>query len=615
MYIQSIQNTIKIPQNRFLKSVIIHILSNVIYFKKLPGIGATTLEIEDRTRHSIIIEPNVPVIQGKCKKYNTTRKTIVMGVYEGKSEEQISDYLESVVNPKKFIVTPESFKRVRNAILESVEFDLYKDFFLLFDECERTIQDVSYRSDIVLPMLDFFKFKQKAFISATPIIPSDPRFISEGFKAIYIEPDFDYSEKLRLYSTNNVFLTFQKFIEENKRDKYFMFFNSTDAIAQMITMLDIKKESAVFCAKESKQKLKVNDFPHVYTSLEPFKKYNFFTSRFFSAVDIEYDRFQCDPTIIMITELVTAQHSMIDPLSEAIQIVGRFRRPENGNIKKEVVHITNYDPLLSNRSREETIQYVNEKFIGYEAIKTFLDASTQIGTVDAIREMLDRSEYKRFINVDGTRNNFMQDNLIEQEQVNGFYHSSTKLIEAYELSKHFKIEEITETYAFTDKDRKASSAQAPLKTVYEVIIPAIHEIESGINMYVKYGQMEFLEKEHPKVVSAYRLLGYEKIKELGFNQVKIKEAIRLKEAKASTFGLMEHIERNFKTGEELSSSAIRHRLKSGIDKYKLHHLTPNLQLLKKYCRLSERASIGRDKNGNNDIKGYRVLEVYNKLRE
>ncbi|MHB8208456.1 hypothetical protein, partial [Mucilaginibacter sp.] len=597
-----------------LKNVIKRIPSNKIVFKKLPGSGATTLEIETEERNSIAIEPNVPVIQGKCKKYNTTRKIVVMGVYEGKTEEQIIDYLLSDVTPKKLIVTPESFKRVRNAIIEVDKYNLYNDFFLLFDECERTIQDVNYRADIVLPMMDFFKFKNKAFISATPIIPSDPRFIEEGFEAIYIEPDYDYRQDLQLISTNNTIFSFQQLIKDRPRDKYFIFFNSTDSIAQLITALNLKNESAIFCAKESKQKLKVNDFTHVYTSLEPFRKYNFFTSRFFSAVDIEYERYQCDPTIIMITDLVAAQHSMIDPLSEAIQIVGRFRQPEDGEIKKEIIHITNYDPILSNRSREETIKYVHEKFIVYEGIKRFLDASTEAGAVDALREMLDRSEYKRFINLDGTRNYFMQDNLIEQEQVNGFYQSSENLQEAYRLSKHFNVTEKIEKYGFTDKDRKNSNKYAPLKTVYEVIIPVLHEINSQDNMYIKMGQIEFLENEYPKVVQAYRILGYEKVKELGYNQVKIREAVKQKQEKSSMSGLLEYIEHNFKVGDEISSTANYHRLKQGLRQLNLHHLSPNIRLLRNYCRLSERITIGRDKRGR-EIKGYRILEVYNTLKD
>ena len=52
------------------------------------------------------------------------------------------------------------------------------------------------------------------------------------------------------------------------------------------------------------------------------KRYNFFTSRFFNAVDMELEE---QPHVIMLTDVYFAEHTMIDPYTDAIQIVGRFR--------------------------------------------------------------------------------------------------------------------------------------------------------------------------------------------------------------------------------------------------------------------------------------------------
>ncbi|SFT27583.1 hypothetical protein SAMN04487890_1311 [Mucilaginibacter polytrichastri] len=192
----------------------------------LCGIGATALEL-DTPRHSIIIEPNVPVIKGKCKKYNTTRTKLILGVYEGITVDEIIEYLESKVQWKKILVTPESFGKVKEA-MDEVGINMYEKYFLLIDECERTIQDVGYRANITLPMKDFFLFKDKAFISATPIIPSDPRFKEHKFSNVYVQPDKDYAYKqeLKVIETNNVMLSLKKFISENERKQYFVFFNS-----------------------------------------------------------------------------------------------------------------------------------------------------------------------------------------------------------------------------------------------------------------------------------------------------------------------------------------------------------------------------------------------------
>ena len=234
----------KIDKDQYLGEQLEHIPSNVIFFKLLPGLGVTTLEIDDKSRNSIIIEPNVPVITGKCGKYNTKSKKVILGVYEGVTVDNIIDYLTSDVSPKKILTTPESFPRVKEAMLDQ-EINMFTDYFIVFDECERTIQDVGYRTKILIPFDDFFHFKGKAFVSATPIIPSDPRFAQHGFTPLYIEPTFEYREPIKLIHTNNVFSTVEKYFEDNPKEQYFIFFNSTDSIAYLINHLKIKEESSV----------------------------------------------------------------------------------------------------------------------------------------------------------------------------------------------------------------------------------------------------------------------------------------------------------------------------------------------------------------------------------
>lgn len=56
------------------------------------------------------------------------------------------------------MTTPESFGKVKNACSG---IDIYNHFFLLMDECHQLIKDVDYRTDIVLPMNDFFVSKAR----------------------------------------------------------------------------------------------------------------------------------------------------------------------------------------------------------------------------------------------------------------------------------------------------------------------------------------------------------------------------------------------------------------------------------------------------------------------
>lgn len=143
--------------------------TNTILDKTLTGLGATHSEIHSK-RNSIIIEPNVPVILGKLN-----GNEHLEAVYEKCEPYNIKKYLQMDIPYKKIVCTPESFKKIRKAAIE-LNINIYKDFFCLFDECEKVTQDIDYRSKISQPIYDFFQFEGKAFVSATPLPMSHKEF-------------------------------------------------------------------------------------------------------------------------------------------------------------------------------------------------------------------------------------------------------------------------------------------------------------------------------------------------------------------------------------------------------------------------------------------------------
>ena len=166
--------------------------------KTLTGIGATYGELHSH-RHSIIIEPNVPVILQKTDEHKNLQP---LAVYAKCTEAKIKRYLNSSVQYKKLLCTPESYKKIKKAAGQA-GINLYTDFFCLMDECEKFIQDVDYRKRISQPINDFFLFKNKAMVSATPLKMRHPKLERQNFKMIKITPDFDYKVDLNLIVTNN----------------------------------------------------------------------------------------------------------------------------------------------------------------------------------------------------------------------------------------------------------------------------------------------------------------------------------------------------------------------------------------------------------------------------
>ncbi len=151
--------------------------TNTILDKTLTGLGATHSEIHSK-RNSIIIEPNVTVILGKLNNNENLE-----AVYEKYLPYNIKKYLQMDIPYKKILCTPESFHKIRKAA-EELRINIYKEYFCLFDECEKVTQDIDYRRKIAQPIYDFFKFENKAFVSATPLPMMHKEFERQNFQKI-----------------------------------------------------------------------------------------------------------------------------------------------------------------------------------------------------------------------------------------------------------------------------------------------------------------------------------------------------------------------------------------------------------------------------------------------
>ena len=290
-----------IAAGQHLDSVFKEIPTNTIIDKTICGVGATWLEIHSE-RNSIIIEPNVPVIIGKEQQHPN-----IIGVYgETMSAAMVKQRISEQTGPVKLMTTPDSYPKVINA-LKQLRIPYRQDYFLLFDECEKIVAEVDYRQHITLPIDDFFKFANKAMVSATPIVIDDPRFEEQEFKIIKIRPTYDYSKELELKPTNNVEVMLKQTLNSLSMEDtpICIFYNSVQGIKELIDSFKIGDYTNVYCSTEAQRELhkegyKAFDSVTDKSGKTVLNKYNFFTSRFYSAVDIMLDY---KHEVIMITQV------------------------------------------------------------------------------------------------------------------------------------------------------------------------------------------------------------------------------------------------------------------------------------------------------------------------
>lgn len=540
---------------QYLTEVLPMIPTNTILYKTLTGLGATYGELK-ADRNSIIIEPNVPVIVGKCNDPKHKEDNL-FGVYEGVYTEDVIKYLEKSADKRtKILTTPESFQKVKDAF-ELMDMDIYGTCFLLFDECHKIVKDADYRSDITLPFDDFFLFNEKALVSATPISFSDPRFEMQKFQIIRIEPAFEYKLPVSLIHTNNVLEQLKRTLDKLDATDICLFVNSTDMIYSFIKQLDIENESTVFCAKKSVEKLKNKKIKHAFEqwSKSRMKKYNFFTSRFYNALDIEL---KIKPTVIMISDVYFSEYSMIDPHTDAIQAIGRFRNGVN-----RVCHIFNTNPNLPVRTEEEIGIYLQANKEVYDKIKTFYDCATSEEARNAYHGILKVLPFNQMLNKDGKENFFAIDNYVDEALLKSSYNAQEKLIASYRSNRLFDLDVESAYFPFGDFERlKKESKYASLKDKRKEVVRQLELLKGDDETEMIRNYKEDLRKADSFIYGAYEEIGKEMIESLDYSVKRIKEAMILKQYREKTEGteFIQLIKNSFKVGQKYTKKYIKEEL-------------------------------------------------------
>ena len=473
---------------QYLTEVLPEIPTNTILYKTLTGLGATYGELK-ANRNSIIIEPNVPVIVGKCKDPKHKDDNL-FGVYEGVYAEDITKYLEASTDKRiKILTTPESFEEQR-------------------------------------------------------------------FQIIKIEPTFEYKLPITLIHTNNV-LEYLKRTLSTLSTPICLFINSTDMIYSFIKQLDIETESTVFCAKKSVDKLKSNKFKNVFEhwSKDRMKKINFFTSRFYTALDIELD---VKPTIVMITEVYFSEYSMIDPNTDAIQAIGRFR---NGVDK--IFHIFNTNNNFPKRTQEEINGYLQGCEEAYRKLKTLYNCASSEGARDSFRAALDIIPYNKMLDKEGKKNFFAIDNYKDEALLKSSYNNKDGVVSNYRGNKLFDVVFLSSNYPLGDFERlkrenKSISLKEKRKEIVNQLVLLVGDYETDMIRDYK----RELRAADPFIVEAYEAVGKEVIESLKYSVKQIKEAMVLKRVREKTEGteFIQLVKNSFLVGKKYTLKYIKEEL-------------------------------------------------------
>lgn len=542
---------ITLHKGQYLSDVMDEIPSNCILSKRIPGCGATTLELETQ-RNSIIVVPNVPVIKSKCDKYNN-----LLGVYEDVTTDKIRNYLTNN-RLHKIMTTPESFGKVKTAC-ERCGIDIYNHFFLLMDESHQLIKDVDYRIDIVLPINDFFHFKSKALVSATPIGFSDPRF--KEFGTVEVSAEYDYRQEITVTHTYNIHKAIDNYLKDYEGTVCF-FINSVVEIYSIMKHFDILEDSAVYCAPKSRLKLRNEySFGNAYNdwSAETMKKYNFFTGRFFTAFDLDLPY---QPDLVMVTDPYISEYTILDIDTDCIQICGRFR-----NGLKSATHIYRVNPEIITKDREQIEWEISAHEFAYNTIQTLYNSADNRESRFAFGAVLETMPFRKFLYSDFTKNWFAIDNEINSVLVNNRYQSRQEIMNWYNDCHFFNPTFENCEYNENDEKLKIIKAARSVKDKRRKMVQLLSEVETPYSEYA----LDFINdirKIDPFIVEAFETLDKERIEELNYSEKKIREEMILTQRKGNK--VVRLVKNIFKVGNRYSNEKIVNELTRIFEMLNMH---------------------------------------------
>ena len=573
---------ITLKKGQYLSDALSEIPTDCILSKRIPGCGATKLELTT-DRNSIIIVPNVPVIQSKAKK-----KPYPMGVYEDISVNDVVAYLKEN-SQYKIMTTPESFGKIKVAC-EKCGINIYSEFFLLMDECHQLVKDVDYRNFIVLPMADFFRFKNKAMVSATPLGFSDPRL--KNFEILEVCADYDYRQDITVINTYNTTKAIGEYLESHQNGTVCFFVNSVTQIYSIMKHFKLLEDSAVYCAPKSVTKLREGyDFTNAYKewSTETMKRYNFFTGRFFSAFDLELTY---KPDLVMITDPYISPYTMLDVDTDCIQICGRFRKGINS-----ATHIYRVNPEICVKSKEQVEQDIHDLEICYRTLQRYYNNADSREDRMAFGQVIDIHPFRKYLYPDLTKNWFRIDCKVNAVLVEGRYKSEQTMTDWYNNCHYFKptFEECNSDE--NDEKMEIIMSARTTRDKRKKIVEILSQFEQPLSENA-FDFINKIRKIDPFIVEAFEQLGRQEIEEQNYNQQKINEKIIMKQRKGNRATRL--IKNSFKVGNTYTNDYIKDELTRIFDMLEIHpERTIKGSMIKDYFQVEAWS--------NGKSRGYRLV--------
>lgn len=582
--------TKELKSNEYLDKAFDLIPSNAIINKGRCGIGGTTLEINS-SRHSIIIVPNIPTIECKLLSH-----PFIIGVYGTISKKDLKSKIKDCIdtgNYVKILCTPDSFEKLIESCLE-IEFNLFNECFLLIDEYHTMITEQSYREKIIKPLNYLFDFKDKSLISATPFKLSDPNFNSfTRFKII----SKSINNNIKLVITRDIFSDLINILEQLKSNNNLnthVFYNSVSSIAQIVNLLADNNDINIYCADNNKniEKLGNNSCLLAKINDQQYKKINFYTTKYNEGWDL-YD----ENAVIILVSDINKPHTCFDIEIKGTQAIGRLRTKA-----KAIYHITNHrhtNTVFENQIIQDTKELADNCVKAYNYVNEHLIITNGGRGITESLEMHLNKYGDIDINQKAKTNSNKVDSIVYSTLSSNKYNNQKSIVDAWD-NAGFAVTTTESNFILNFKNRRLlHNNRIGIAKKNELILEkfnlydskSFHSINSNGNLtidFTGYSEFQNLKRDHPDLYKYFKVLGYDKLKNLKFSSSQIKKAYLLETNNKLEVSndIKEYIYSTFYCNRKYPSSFIKAELSRIYKIFDIKKPTP-ASIIKKYFNAVE----------------------------
>lgn len=327
--------------------------------KQYPGIGATTLELGDNTRNSIVVFPTRSLAATKAKGKNIHYVgSYYQDVPSSTAEEILSDLEAGTL--VKIAAVADSFISLYRKL--KVKFHEYK-FFIVLDEVDSFQTESNYRPRLEECIDIYFEFhpERRSLVSATLEQFSDKRLSQESKTTIVVDNYVPPTIHL-INATKSVIKVAADYIVNAALtgEKLFIAFNSIEGILKILKLLpeDLVSQSGIMCSTNSTDKIKAYAASELVDGLLK-HRITFFTSAFFVGLDVLEPVDSVHTLIIADTSLPVSLLS----IAKIRQILGRVRKGSSKNTFILNCVDKGYQPVSSYDKHLEQVQHAYEDVI------------------------------------------------------------------------------------------------------------------------------------------------------------------------------------------------------------------------------------------------------------